>query len=210
MLKSTIALLLFAACVTTAAAEQKKTTFDDLKIIASLKQRLAKQTNKKEADVLVINYFKIPLIIGVYDTKMHKIEKSIAQISPDAAHKIPQDFFDKYIGNKTSKKIALGCAYGNEIQTIGTSYFKPMWIGITLDDDDLQKLSSLLSQSKAVWISMLLLGNNPIIFINDPQSNTVIHFTSSEVQAVCDAEKITINKMLESPEIYRLLWEKQA
>lgn len=184
----------------TQALPKTAATFEDLKVIASLKNRLAQNKEVKEAEVLLINHFKIPMIIGVYNTVLKKVERVVAHINPDNAYKIPQDFFEKYINHKNNKKVVLGCSYGNEIQSINTSYFKPVWQGITLDNEDLIKLNNLLAQGQGLWLSMMLLGNNPIICINEPQSNQVIFLASSDVKKIFNEE------MLKTPEIYRLLW----
>ena len=173
----------------------------------------AAPTFVKQENVLLINRSQFPVIFAVYDTITANAMRQPEHIENGQVALMTRDFFANQMQQlltSDTNKLAIGCSYGVEKIGPNSSAFMPEWKGIVLETQDLVFLSLLFNEVNVVELSMIFIGQLPILCINAPEAKMSFSVPCNEIKQAFGQNYPLFQACLGTKEFTQSLWGNSA
>lgn len=163
----------------------------------------------KQEQVILVNRSPFPTIFAIYDTVKSTALRRVDYVENEQVTLLSRDFFANQMQQLLSSdtdKLAVGSSYGVEKMGPNQSAFMPEWKGIVLETQDLIFLSMLFNEVNVVELSMILIGNMPILCINAPEAKMSFSIPCGEIKQVFGQNYPLFQACLGTKELTQTLW----
>ena len=167
------------------------------------------QTSSPKApaeNIIFTNKFLMPIFFGIYDVTQGELIKEIGPLAPRESTTFEKNFFATQLPTilkDETKKFLVACSYAEEVHHVRTSYYQGAWVGILLEVKDILALNESCKNADKLWITMILLGQQPILCCTAlPAKTTYLFFPSQSTKGE------TLKQLLEN-DLYEILWGEE-